>query len=162
MDSKRTQIKLLQRYGNPLNNRLAFENTHMVLWDVPNAINTHIAPLPNKIYCNKDIVKPLLNVFNDLMKSHWYYSQIITWDGCFNIRMMKGSNRYLSLHSWGLAVDLNAAHNPFGLSRDQCIARGLKPFTKEFCDIWQDNDFTVGFNFKRPDGMHFEFTSHLL
>jgi hypothetical protein len=36
-----------------------------------------------------------------------------TFDGCFNIRSMKSNSGMLSVHSWGLAIDLNQATNPF-------------------------------------------------
>ena len=55
-----TSKDCLKKYGVPydettttVNENTLFDGKHMVLWDVPNEINTDIPVLPNKIYCNK-------------------------------------------------------------------------------------------------------------
>lgn len=152
--------RLLSRYGDPMADPKQFESKWMVLWPVPMWIDTHIPALPNKIYLNKDIIQPLETTLNRLI-SLGAYKEITNFDGLFNIRYVRGSKTKLSVHSWGLAVDLNASDNPLGLNKAQCKERGLRPFTLLFDEIWSDAGWTCGSRFKRPDGMHFEYTAHL-
>lgn len=151
---------LFKRYGNPMDNPSAFQANHMIFWNIPMWIDTHIPALPNRLYINKDLVGPLETVFNRLI-SIQAYKEIVTYDGCFNIRYIRGSKTKLSIHSWGLAIDLNAANNPLGATKEQAIAKGLKPFTQLFDEIWADAGWTCGSTFSRSDGMHYEYTAHL-
>ena len=152
--------RLLDRYGNPMTDPKQFEAKWMVLWNVPMWIDTHIPALPNKIYINRDAIEPLEAVFNRLI-SLQVYKEINTFDGLFNIRYIRGSKTKLSIHSWGLAIDLNASDNPLGYNKAQCKAKLLRPFTDLFDEIWSDTGWTCGSRFKRADGMHFEYTHHL-
>ncbi len=36
---------------------------------------------------------------------------VLTYDGLYNPRLKRGSATEWSMHSWGIAIDLNAAHN---------------------------------------------------
>ena len=152
--------RLFDRYNDPVKYTKAFEAQWMTRWDVPMWIDTHIPALPNKMYINKDIVKVLEDTFNALI-STTVYKEISTYDGCFNPRFIRGSKTKLSIHSWGLAIDFNAAHNPLGYTRDMAIAKGLTPFTEEFISVWRNMGWTCGADFKRNDLMHFEYTKHL-
>lgn len=75
--------------------------------------------------------------------------------GCFAPRM-KRVNGDLSVHSWGLAVDLNPDANPLA------PARGA-PCVKDIPDAWvaifEEVGFTWGGRFLRPDPMHFQWCS---
>jgi len=160
MTEKAKYQKLIDRYGNPASDPKGFQSKHMVLWTVPMWIDTHIPALPNKIYINRDIIEPLETVLNRII-SLGAFKEINTWDGCFNIRFVRGSKTKMSIHSWGLAIDINAANNPLGMSKNQAVSYGLTPFTTLFDEIWADAGWTCGSGFTRPDGMHFEYTSHL-
>ena len=98
--------RLLARYGNPMRNPKAFEAEWMQMWNVPMWKDTHIPALPNRMYVNKDLVPVLEHTFNNLI-SLQVYREIKTFDGLFNIRYIRGSKTKLSIHSWGLAIDLN-------------------------------------------------------
>lgn len=149
--------KCLRKYGNPLDDPAAFERKWMVKYNVPLFICTHIPALPNHIYCNIEITTPLEKILNCLIESG-YYKEIKTWDGCFNIRPQRGTTTIPSLHSFGIAVDLNAADNPFRTTYQQAIEKGLKPFTDAFVNAWRDNGWTCGADFKKnPDRMHFSY-----
>jgi hypothetical protein len=70
------------------------------------------------------------------------------YDGAFCFRKMRGSN-HLSMHSWGCAIDIDAAHNPFG---------GRPRFTPE-CKVvkaFEEEHWTWGGRWHHPDGMHFQ------
>ena len=72
--------------------------------------------------------------------------QLKTWDGCYNVRMMRGGTNY-SLHSWGVAVDMNAATNQMGTIGDM---------TPEFVQCWVDAGWDHGGTWQRSDPMHFQ------
>ena len=137
--------KLIEKYGDPTKDLKVFEARNMVLWDIPSYINAAIPALPNRLYCNKDLIHPLSQSFENL-KETGYDKELKTWDGCFNIRKKRGS-KSTSLHSWGIAIDLNSAWNGFGKTPT------LSP---EFVKCFTDAGFDWGGNFGRLDGMHFQ------
>lgn len=127
-----------KKYGEPAPN-----NKWMVLWDVPEELE--IGVIPKRIYCNKDLIKPLTKAFKCLIKTG-KVEELKTWDGCFNIRKIRGGN-LMSLHSWGVAIDVNAFEN--GLHQ--------KPkLSPEFVKCFTDNGFDWGGTWGRKDGMHFQ------
>jgi len=97
------------------------------------------------IYGHYMMEEPLKNAFRALITGS-IAKELKTYDGCFNIRLMKGGNS-LSVHSWGLAVDFNAATNPFG---------GKVSFSKKLILCFAEAGFEAGALWSRPDGMHFQ------
>lgn len=132
-----TSAQALKKYGDP-----TLEKS-IVVWDVPTALE--IGVIPKKIYCNKDMIKPLEQAFKNLI-DRGFVKELKTWDGCFNIRKKRGLTS-MSLHSWGIAIDVNAAWN--GLGKTPTLSAG-------FVKCFTDAGFYWGGNFKRKDGMHFE------
>lgn len=142
----------IKKYGLPyddvatkVNENTLFEKTWMTLWDIPKYINDAIPALPNKIYCNKDLVAPLEQALRNVINRGLAH-EIKTWDGCYNIRLKRGLTT-LSLHSWAIAIDINAAWN----------ALGKKPtMSKELVKCFTDAGFDWGGLWKRLDGMHLQ------
>ena len=128
----------LKKYGVPENEE------NMVLWDVP--ANLEIGAIPKRLYCNKDIIPHLSQAFQNAI-SRGVVNQIKTFDGCFNIRVQRGSSVSRSLHSWGVAVDINASWNRLG-DRPTMTPALVRCFT--------DAGFDWGGAWARPDGMHFQ------
>jgi hypothetical protein len=135
-----TSAQALKKYGAPE------KELGMTLWDVPGFLE--IGVIPKKLYCNKDMIKPLAAAFQALIATG-HVKELKTWDGCFNIRKKRGLNS-ASLHSWGLAIDVNAAWN--GLGKQPTLSAG-------FVKCFTDNGFIWGGTWKRLDGMHFEIKS---
>lgn len=149
-----TSTDFYNKYGHP------DKKKNIVMWDVPTELE--IGVIPKRIYCNKDIIIPLTNAFKNLIERACV-KELKTWDGCYNFRpirgyekkyadAMKGDNlalaiKYLSVHSWGCAVDMNAFENGLGK---------IPKFSAKFVKCFTDAGFEWGGNFKRPDGMHFE------
>lgn len=127
------------KYGDPSANERKF----MVIWDVSTELE-HGA-IPRRIYCNRDLVPLLEKAFKNI-NDRFLAEQVKTWDGCFNIRRKRGAAS-MSLHSWGLAIDLNSAWNGFGKKPTMSPAL-VKCFT--------DAGFDWGGVWKRADGMHFQ------
>jgi len=127
----------LAKYGDPV------KESNMVLWDVPAELE--IGVIPKRLYCNKDIIGPLSAAFSNLIH-RGFISELKTFDGCFNIRKQRGAASQ-SLHSWGIAIDVNAAWNGLG-KQPQLSAGFVKCFT--------DSGYDWGGTWKRLDGMHFQ------
>ncbi len=132
-----TPAQAFAKYGNPLN-----EN-NMVVWDVPATLEVGV--IPKRLYCNKDMVAPLARAFTNLIQRK-FAAELKTFDGCFNIRPQRGATSQ-SLHSWGIAVDVNAAWNSLGAT--PTLSTG-------FVKCFTDAGFDWGGNWQRLDGMHFQ------
>jgi hypothetical protein len=133
-----TSQQALKKYGQP-----SPSNPNLILWDVPTELE--IGLIPKRIYCNKDMVKPLSMAFQKLIATDCV-KELKTWDGCFNIRKMRGLTS-MSLHSWAIAVDVNAFEN--GLNQ-------VPKLSKEFVECFTTSGFDWGGTWKRKDGMHFQ------
>jgi len=132
-----THVECIHAFGAPE------KEQGMVLWDVPAALE--IGVIPKRLYCNRKMIAPLSIAFKALIDTG-AVKELKTWDGCFNIRSKRGSGTP-SLHSWGVAVDVNAAWNKFG-QRPTMPASVVKCFT--------DAGFDWGGTWSFPDGMHFQ------
>ena len=132
-----TSQQAFEKYGDP-----SLES-HMTLWDVPSELE--LGTIPKKVYCNKDMVKHLEQAFRNIINRR-LVNQLKTWDGCFNIRKKRGAQSQ-SLHSWGIAIDINAAWNGFGKT---------PTMSKELIQCFTDAGFDWGGTWKKPDGMHFQ------
>jgi hypothetical protein len=136
-----TSAQALKKYGDP-----TLEN-NMVLWDIPNELE--IGAIPKRLYCNKDMVYPLTQAFKNLI-DRGYVRDLKTFDGCFNIRKKRGLSS-MSLHSWGIAIDVNAAWNQLNMTPTLSVG---------FVNCFTDTGFEWGGNWKgRVDGMHFQLKS---
>lgn len=133
-----TSQQCFKSFGEP-----ALDNKCLTLFDVPTDLE--IGVIPKRIYCNKLTVTPLTNAFKNLI-SRKLVGELKTWDGCFNIRKKRGLTS-MSLHSWGLAVDVNAFENGLGQTPK------LSP---EFVKCFTDAGFEWGGTWTRRDGMHFQ------
>lgn len=149
-------LDFYKKFGDP------YKHNGLVMWDVPTELE--IGVIPKKIWCNAIMIAPLTEVFKNLIKTG-LVDELKTWDGCVNIRPVRGHEKifkdlmdagkveaamlHLSIHSWGGAVDVNAFEN--GLNRDPKLS-------PEFVKIWMDAGFDWGGDkrFGRKDGMHFQ------
>jgi hypothetical protein len=136
-----TSKQCFDKWGDPLTTH--DEGKYMVMWDVPSHLE--IGVIPKRIYCNKAMIEPLTKAFCELI-STGCVNELKTWDGCFNIRKKRGLNSQ-SLHSWGVAIDVNAFENGLGQT---------PKLSKEFVKCFTDNGFDWGGTWQRKDGMHFQ------
>lgn len=139
-----TSKQCWDKWGDPTTRE--DEGKYMVIWDVPTHLE--IGVIPKRIYCNKLMVGPLTQAFTNLIE-RGFVKELKTWDGCFNIRNKRGLKSH-SLHSWGIAVDVNAAWN--GLGREPQLSAG-------FVKCFTDAGFNWGGTWTRKDGMHFQIAS---
>ena len=155
-----TGTDFYKKFGHP--GKKKFKNT-LVIWDVPAELE--IGFIPKRIYCHQLLMQPLGQAFRNLI-TRGFVDELHTWDGCWNYRPIRGYKRkyealmesgqeaaaikYLSIHSWACAIDLNAATNQLG----------KKPtLSKGFVKCFTDAGFEWGGTWSRPDGMHFQLAS---
>lgn len=139
-----SSAQALKKYGQP--DLLATQSKNMVMWDVPTHLE--IGVIPKRIYCNKDMVKPLEQAFTNLIQRN-HVGELKTWDGCFNIRKKRGLNS-MSLHSWGIACDLNSFENQLNQ---------IPKLSSGFVKCFTDAGFDWGGEWQRLDGMHMQLAS---
>jgi hypothetical protein len=116
-------------------------------WQRRNIVSRDV-PILGAVTCHRALVPPLRRALARLRRQG--LARLVDpgdYAGCFAPRRIPASGS-LSLHAWGLAVDLNASENPQG-SRPRQDPRLVRAFERE--------GFTWGGRWPTaPDGMHFE------
>lgn len=149
--------KAIERYGaiDFASKHWAQQHTWIVMYQVPpfSFPNLHVMDTPIRcehIAINKDMYDPLDQALRAVIKAG-LQNELRTFDGCLNIRPVRGTLHAPSTHSYGLGIDWNQATNQMGsvLHTD---------FTKEFVKCFTDQGFDWGGDFRhRKDPMHFSY-----
>jgi hypothetical protein len=102
------QLLLYTRYGDPREN--GFEQKWIALWEIKDQfpwfpktsirLHKHFKPLLEEAL--KEIL--VMNLQGEIKTVH----------DDFSVRMISGSTDVMSVHSWGVALDMNAEINPLG------------------------------------------------
>jgi hypothetical protein len=111
-------------------------------------IVTRRVPILGSVTCHRKMIRPLRAALGSLARRG--LARVIDpgdYAGCFAPRRIQPSGQ-LSLHAWGVAIDLNAAANPWlGRSRqDLRLVRTMQRHGFSWGGDWPT----------RPDPMHFE------
>ena len=120
-----------------------------IAWDTDSVVNT--------LMCHRLVADKLTAVFNGIL-IHYGYDKIKElgidlYGGCFNYRKKRGGSS-MSMHSWGIAIDLDPARNQ--LKETSKTARFARPEYKPMIDIFYSHGFiSLGVE-KNYDWMHFE------
>jgi hypothetical protein len=121
-------------------------------WLEANIVNVNIDGL-GPFRCNRAVVPYIRAAVSELERTGLMaqidYTDFQLAGGCFNARMMRGSDQgfALSRHAWGIAIDFNPSTNRFG---------GDTNLTPAFGDVLRRWGFSWGATWTIPDGMHFE------
>lgn len=139
--------QLFSRYGNPEKDPIGFEEKWIVRYPHTIANGQQII-----VAANRDIVPELHAVWARLILDG-SLDLVKSYDGAFVIRDIRASTN-ISLHAFGLAIDINAEENQLG-------TEGNMPY--QIREAFEAQGFFWGGNFKhRKDPMHFEFTTGLI
>ncbi|MEA2230000.1 MAG: hypothetical protein QOF04_3630 [Solirubrobacteraceae bacterium] len=117
-------------------------------WVRRNIVSRRV-PVLGPVTCHRRMVPALRRAMAELVRRR--LTRLVDpgdYAGCYAPRRIPGSGT-LSLHAWGLAVDLNAGRNPQGSPPRQ--DRRLVAVMERHGFSWGGRWPTV------PDGMHFEF-----
>ena len=122
----------------------SWEDVHMVL------VNDLPGYSGHKVYLNKAIEDPLREALTACAMLNDGY--LIKHLGCFAPRAKRGHPDEISLHSFGIAVDINPDQNPRG-----------NPMVRDIPDAWvaefERVGWTWGGRFPTADGMHFQYAT---
>jgi len=136
--------KLAEQYfGNPKGDAV---KGHLKLFTIPADITEKIPCIPKRIYCNKLLYPKFIEALG-LVIFIGIEDQIKTFDGCYNVRPIRGYTDIWSLHSWAIAIDINAKTNPMGVKGDM---------TEELGSCFTSCGFDWGRSFRRKDSQHFQ------
>ena len=121
-------------------------------WD----LNTEIS----KISCHIKVKDSLERIFQKTL-SHYGLEKIKelrldVFGGCLNVRKMRGGSSW-SMHSWGIAVDLDPDRNQLKWGKDK--ASFSKPEYDAFWKIVEDEGATSLGRAKNYDWMHWQFAN---
>jgi hypothetical protein len=153
-----TTQEIIAKYGSPNETGAGYLSTIQlpypmrIAWDTTHKINT--------MMCHKLITNNFLSVFEDLL-THYGYNELVAlgidlYGGCFNFRKMRGGSQW-SVHSWGLALDLDPTRNL--LSEDATTARFARQEYKPMIEIFYNHGF-ISLGVEQDfDWMHFEISN---
>jgi hypothetical protein len=120
---------------------------------IPQLKGVHGAPNNGIVRFHKNGADQLKELFAEIDRQGLKHL-VISWAGSFYPRMVRGSNKSLSNHSWGSAFDINAPENWLGRQPARVGQKGsllqLVPIANAFGFFWG------GHYNSRLDGMHFE------
>jgi hypothetical protein len=106
-------------------------------------------PILGSVTCHRAVIGPLRAAFGELVRRG--LAGLVDpgdYAGCYAPRRIQPRGQ-LSLHAWGLAVDLNASRNPF---------RGRSHQDRRLVRVMERHGFTWGGRWPtRRDPMHFEY-----
>lgn len=107
-----------------------------------------------KVYIHR-LVAPQFLRFFELVEQLGLLNRVLTWDGCFYARLIRGSSTARSAHAWGGAFDINVTWNGYGSTP---AAAGKQGSVRELLGIAESCGFGWGgwWSGKYTDGMHFE------
>ena len=118
-------------------------------WVEAHIVEAEVPLLEGTVRCHERLVPQLAGALGELEERG--LGDLIDpeqYGGCWVPRHILGdAGRALSLHAWGLAVDLNVDDNPYGAEPV------LDPRVVETFERW---GFAWGGHWRTPDGMHFE------
>ena len=137
--------------GNPENIEVTdnWAKTNIVKVDIPQLIKIKGS---SGVSFHKLAAPQLKKMWSDWEKAGLLHN-VLTFDGSYVPRFVRGSRKTLSNHAFGSAFDINVAWN--GLGAVPALL-GQKGCVRELVKIANDNGFYWGGHFKRLDGMHFE------
>lgn len=141
--------------GNPEAIRIlgTWERDHIVRVQIPELAGVRGAPADCRIELHKKVAAQFQRFFAAVAKAG-LLDRILTFDGSFVPRFIRGSRTSLSNHAFGTAIDLNAAYAPLGSAPKPAGSPGslaeLVPY------MTAEGLFWGGFFTPRPDPMHVE------
>jgi hypothetical protein len=119
---------------------------------VPQLVGVKGAPATGRIWVHTLVVEQVRALFQ-AWDDAGLTDLILTWDGSFVPRFVRGSRTTLSNHAWGTAFDVNYPWNRLGTVP---AMRGDKGSVRALVPVADDHGFYWGGHFSRRDGMHFE------
>jgi len=137
--------------NNPENIRItgSWQSENIVLVKIPQLVRVKGS---DKVWFHKKGAAQLVQLWKDWEDADLLH-HVLTWEGAFMPRYVRGSRKTLSNHAFGSAFDINAAWNGRGTTP---ALVGQKGSVRELVELANQNGFYWGGHFSLKDGMHFE------
>lgn len=118
-------------------------------WVRRNIVRAQVPVLRGQVVCHRLLIPQLRGALQEVQdRGLAHLIDTTQYGGCWVPRhILFNAARGLSMHAWGLAVDLNVSTNGYGASPQ------MDPRIVEIFDRW---GFVWGGRWSIPDGMHFE------
>lgn len=118
-------------------------------WVSRNIVSARVPIFTGEVVCHRQMVVQLRGALQEVVNSGLaHLIDPSQYGGCWVPRHIDWRpDRPLSMHAWGLAVDINVSTNQLGQPPQ------MDPRIVEIFDRW---GFVWGGRWRRPDGMHFE------
>ena len=118
-------------------------------WVDEHIVTEEVPLLEGSVRCHERLLPQLRGALGELEERDLgHLIDAEQYGGCWVPRhILRDADRALSLHAWGLAVDINVAQNPYGAEPR------MDPRVVDAFERW---GFTWGGRWRTPDGMHFE------
>lgn len=123
--------------------------TMVLAWDTGTKINSYS--------CHKLVKEPMERIWKRVL-DHYGYEKIRElrlhyFGGCLNVRKMRGGSSW-SMHSWGIAVDIDPARNALNMNAEEATLS--KPEYKKYWEFVYDEG-AIGLGPERDyDWMHWQ------
>lgn len=144
--------EIIKKYGEPGERQIYCQLPYRMklAWDKKTTIS--------RFQCHELVKAKLELIFKEVL-FHYDLVKVQSlgldvFGGCLNIRAMRGGSRP-SVHSWGLAVDLDPENNQ--LKWDKTKAKFAKPEYNKFWEIVEKNGGVSLGRTSNYDWMHFQF-----
>jgi len=126
--------------------------TMVIAWDTGKRLNSYS--------CHEKVKEPMERIWNRVLE---YYGEdrlrelrLDRFGGCLNVRKMRGGSNY-SMHSWGIAVDIDPDRNQLRWGKDR--AAFAKPeYDKYWEFVYDEGAISLGKE-RNFDWMHFQFAN---
>ena len=150
-----TEKQVLAKYGIPN----ATGDGYLVSLDLPYpmVLSWDLNKKVTRMVCHKLVKEKFEGVFKELLEVYGLAKiqelGIDRFGGCFSFRQKRGGSSY-SMHSWGIAIDLDPVRNQ--LKETSKTARFARLEYKPMIDIFYKHGFVSLGVEKNYDWMHFE------
>lgn len=146
MDIPHGYAEIMETFGDP-----SAENfiRNMVVFKLPYKLLFRGHPITTA-YGHRKAVGNFQAALENILSEH-LDSQVQNYAGIYAERAKRGMRGYLSVHTWGIAIDLEAEKFPLG---------SLERFSPEVVSCFSKAGFVYGGDFEgRKDPMHFQLCS---
>lgn len=118
-------------------------------WVAANIVRARVPIFTGEVVCHRQYVEQLIPALQEVVDQGLAHLIDPTqYGGCWVPRHIDWRpDRPLSMHSWGLALDLNVSTNQLG---------AVPTLDLRIVEIFESYGFAWGGRWSRPDGMHFE------
>lgn len=121
-----------------------------IAWDTKSTVT--------RFRCHAKVEAPMERIFQKALQ-HYGAGEIARlgldlFGGCYNLRPMRGGNNW-SMHSWGIAVDLDPSRNQLKWGKDRAVF--ARPEYVPFWNIVESEGAVSLGRAKNFDWMHFQF-----